>query len=90
MKRLLGPKGGYYLATILGIIAYRLPNMTVHWEGGQRRGRTWTVLIGNTETCSGGSMRVCPGARCDDGEMNVSIFPSVSKLKMLFGLLKQL
>jgi YegS/Rv2252/BmrU family lipid kinase len=84
MKRLLGPKGAYYLGTMMQIIAYRSPHMTVRWEEGEHSGRTIMVIIGNTERASGGSMCLAPGALSDDGELNVTIIPVMSKFTMIF------
>ena len=82
MKRLLGPKGAYYLGTLLQIVAYRPPQMSVVSEHGNYSGRAYIVVAGNAERSSGGGMRLSPGARTDDGEMNVSVIPAQSRLKM--------
>lgn len=82
MKRLLGPKGAYYLGTLLQIIAYRAPHMTVRSEGREYSGRAYIVVAGNTEWSAGGSMRLSPGARTDDGELNVTVIPAQSRFRM--------
>ena len=88
MKRLLGPKGAYYLGTFLQIIVYRPPYMRVYADGRERgKGRRWMVLVGNVEYSSGGSMCIAPGARVDDGELNITIFPVKPKLRMITRLL---
>jgi len=83
MKRLLGPKGAYYLGTVLQIMAYRTPHMTVRWEQQEYSGRVIIVVAANVEQTAGGSMRLAPGARFDDGELNVSIVPFRSKWDMM-------
>jgi diacylglycerol kinase (ATP) len=83
MKRFLGPTGAYYLSTILLIISFRAPRVTVRWKDQEYSGRAWIVIVGNVERTSGGSMCLAPGARFDDGELNVSIIPSRSKLTMV-------
>jgi len=83
MKRLLGPKGAYYLATFLQILAYRAPHMTVRTGNREHDGRTYMVIAGNAEWVSGGSMRMSPGALSDDGQLNVTIVPSLSKLRVI-------
>lgn len=83
MKRLLGPRGAYYLATILGIMVYRPLRMTVRWEDQKYSGHTWMVLVGNVERVAGGSMHIAPGARTDDGELNITIVSSQSKMRIL-------
>ena len=91
MKRLLGATGAYYLATFLQIIVYRPPHVTVRADGQERSGgRTWMVLVGNAEYSSGGSMRIAPGARTDDGELNITVFPANSKLRMITSLLPKI
>lgn len=88
MKRSLGPKGAYYLATLLELLVYRPPRMTVRADGEDRSARdTFMVIAGNVEYSAGGSMRIAPGARTDDGVVNVTIFPVKSKLKMITKLL---
>jgi diacylglycerol kinase (ATP) len=87
MKRLLGPKGAYYLGMCLQMIVYRAPQMTVRMEEREHRGRNWMVVVGNAERAAGGSMCLAPGARTDDGELNITIVPSQSKLKMVTKLL---
>ena len=84
MKRLLGATGAYYLACFLQIIIYRPSVLTVNADGSERcKGTRWMVLIGNSEYSSGGSMCIAPGARCDDGELNVTVFPVKSKFRMI-------
>ena len=86
MKRWLGATAAYYLAAVLGTFAYRPPVMTVRWDGQAYAGPTWMVVIGNAERMSGGSMRIAPGARPDDGEANVTIVQSRSKARILLTL----
>ena len=83
MKRLLGATGAYYLSTFLGLILHRPPQMTVRCQNQEYSARSWVVLVANAEWMAGGSMRVGPGARMDDGELNVTIVPPWSKAKAL-------
>lgn len=82
MKRLLGPAGAYYLATILQVIAYQPTHLRLRSEDKEHRGRSWMILVGNVESTAGASMRLAPGARFDDGELNISIFPSGSRISL--------
>jgi diacylglycerol kinase (ATP) len=82
MKRLLGPAGAYYLATVLQILVHQPTNMTMRTEGRERSGRTWLILARNVESTAGGSMRLAPGARSDDGEPKISVFPWGSRISM--------
>lgn len=83
MKRLLGPTGAYYLATLLQIIAYHPPRMSIRVDGRDQDGCIWIVMVANAERVSGDSMCIAPGARIDDGVLNISIIPSMPKLKMV-------
>ncbi len=82
MKRLLGPKGAYYLATLIQLALYKPTNMTMKSEEKEHRGLTWLIMVGNSESTAGDSMRLAPGARIDDGELNISIFPGGSRIRM--------
>jgi diacylglycerol kinase (ATP) len=81
MKRILGPAGAYYLATLLQIVTYRAPRMTARSGKHEYNGKAWMVIVANVERTSGGSMCLAPGARFDDGELNVSIIPFRAKLR---------
>lgn len=87
MKRYLGPTGAYYLSTILEIVTYRAPQMTVRWEKQAYNGRAWMVIVANVERIGGGGMCIAPGARPDDGKLNVSIIPARPKFNMLTSML---
>ena len=82
MKRFLGPKGAYYFATLIQLLLYRTTDMTMITEEKNFSGRAWLVLVGNAETTAGGSMCLAPGARLDDGELNISLFPHGSRIRM--------
>ena len=45
------------------------------------------MIVANVESSAGGSMRIGPGARSDDGELDITIFPAKSKLTMATRLL---
>jgi diacylglycerol kinase (ATP) len=83
MKRLLGPRGAYYLGMLLAVIIYELPDMVVRRDDGDFRGRSWIVIAANAERVAGGSIRIAPGARMDDGELNITIVPERSKLNFI-------
>jgi diacylglycerol kinase (ATP) len=56
--------------------------MSVVWEHGDYSGRAYVVVAGNAERSAGGGMRLSPGAITNDGELNVSVIPAQSRLKM--------
>jgi diacylglycerol kinase (ATP) len=82
MKRLLGPKGAYYLGTLLQVIVYRCPYMAISTEKKEQSGRVWMVIVGNAEKSAGGSMCLSPGARIHDGKLNITILAPNSKSKI--------
>jgi diacylglycerol kinase (ATP) len=86
MKRLLGATGAYYLSTFLQILTFKPPRMKIRADERTLDKPSWMVLVGNSETSSGGSMMIAPGASPDDGELNVTVFPSRSRLGMVMGL----
>lgn len=90
MKRILGPKGAYYFATILQIICYRPTRMILRAKDIKHDGKTWLILVGNAESLAGGSMRIAPGARTDDGELNISIFSKGSKIPMAYRIMAKI
>ncbi len=90
MKRLLGPRGAYYLGTLLKAFIYQPPQMTIRTEEGVQRGRTWVVVVGNADKSAGGSMCLAPGARIDDGELNITIIPAGQKFKMITRLMPKI
>jgi diacylglycerol kinase (ATP) len=91
MKRFLKPAVVYYLATLLQFMVYRPPHITARWEQKNYSGRTWIVIVGNAERVAGGSMCIAPGARMDDGELNIAIVRAErSKLKMITRVLPNL
>ena len=83
-KRLLGATMAYYLNLFLAILAHKPPTMSIRWEGGGHEGRTWMVVVANVESVSGGSMRIAPGARPDDGLLWVTICEPKPKTTMIF------
>lgn len=83
MKRLLGPKGAYFLTTFLQIFVYRAPHMTIRTGNRKFDERIYMVIAGNAEWVSGGSMRMSPGAITDDGQLNITVVPSLSRLKII-------
>lgn len=90
MKRLLSPKGAYYLGTFLKALVYRSPQMTIRTDNREQSGLTWVVVVGNAEKSAGGSMCLAPGARIDDGELKITIIPSNPRFKMITRLMPRI
>lgn len=88
MKRFLPPRGAYFLGAFLSVLSYRPRATNVRWEGGGHDGRVSTICVANAEWAGGGSMRVGPGARADDGEADITIVPARSRADLLCWLRK--
>ncbi|MEC8973185.1 MAG: hypothetical protein VX509_04650, partial [Verrucomicrobiota bacterium] len=48
-----------------------------------KQGRMFQVCVGNTEFAAGGVMRVSPGARPDDGLLNISLVDALGRLQIV-------
>jgi len=83
MKRWLGPAIAYNVATLLKIMVFRAPLVSVHWQEGEFEGRSWMVVAGNAERVSGGSVCMSPGASLEDGLLDIGIYPNRNRLLML-------
>lgn len=83
MKRFLGPKTAYRLAILLEILLYRAPHMTVRTEDQTFEGRTYIVIAGNAEYSGGGSVRMSPDAKTNDGDMNITIVSALSRRRVI-------
>jgi len=83
MKRLFGPTVAYRLGSMVQVFKYKAPHMTIETDGRHYSGPAWMLIVGNAEWASGGSMCLSPGARTDDGDLNITVIPyEKSKLGM--------
>ncbi len=83
MKRLLGATSAYYLATLLEVITFKPRNMMISIDGKIISGPTFLVIASNAEYAGGGSMRIAPGAKTDDGLLNISIIQPLPLFKLV-------
>jgi len=83
MKRWLGSENAYMLATLIALVRYRPSQMQVQWPDGDFTGKLLMVNVGNAEYESGGGMRMSPGARIDDGMVNISIIRAAPLPRLL-------
>ena len=79
VKRLFGQRLSYPAGALRAIWAYRAPLMRVTCDGKAREGRFLLVSASNAEI-SGGGMRLAPGARMDDGLLDVNMCEAVNRL----------
>jgi YegS/Rv2252/BmrU family lipid kinase len=80
----------YLLMTPIVTLGYRPRDVSIEIDGvpdGTRR--LFTALIANTEN-GGGGMKLMPGARPDDGILDLIEMGDVSRLGMLFGVMPKL
>lgn len=81
VKRVLG-RWGYVYAAFACAAGYRAPKMRVEADGKVLEGRFPLCAVVNMEWSGGHSLRMAPGARCDDGWLNVIVVrdPCVPRL----------
>ncbi|HER27683.1 MAG TPA: diacylglycerol kinase family lipid kinase [Rhodospirillales bacterium] len=90
MKRYLGTTIGTYVAMILALLDFDPPKLTITWDGGHYSGTLWMAIAANCEYAGGASIRLAPGAKTDDGVLDLLIIPAKSKPLMLATLLPKI
>lgn len=83
VKRLFGPRYCYSVGFLRAVLSYRAPRLRVSCDGHVSEGRMFLVCAGNAEYAGGGVMRLSPGARTDDGKLNVSVIAALGRLETL-------
>jgi diacylglycerol kinase (ATP) len=82
MPAWLKGKGGYLLAALRSLIAFKPLEMSVMAEERKIRRVAFFVAVGNAHRYGGG-MKVTPRAQPDDGLLDVCIVGKMNKLKLL-------
>jgi len=80
VKRIFGRRFSYSVGFFRALASFRAPEFSVKWDGGEKAGRMFQVCAGNTEFAAGGVMRISPGARPDDGLLNISLVGALGRL----------
>ena len=75
-------RGGYVLAALQSLIAFKPAEMTISAEGREIRRSAFFIAVGNALSYGGG-MKVTPQAALDDGLLDVCLVSKMSKLKLL-------
>lgn len=75
-------RGGYVLAALQSLIAFKPAEMTISTEGREIRRSAFFVAVGNALSYGGG-MKVTPRAALDDGLLDVCLVSKMNKLKLL-------
>ncbi|MGH9464860.1 MAG: diacylglycerol/lipid kinase family protein [Thermoanaerobaculia bacterium] len=81
IRRLRGPLT-YALATLATLTRFVPPRLTIEHDGGVFTGEAMFAIAANGERFGGG-MRIAPGARVDDGLLDLVIVERVSKTAFL-------
>lgn len=80
----------YLLMTPAVTLTYRQRAVSITIDGApQGTRRLFTAMVGNTEN-GGGGMKLVPGARFDDGVLDLIEMGDVSRFTLLFGVLPKL
>jgi diacylglycerol kinase (ATP) len=82
MPAWLKGKGGYLLAALEALVAFKPVEMSVTADGREIRRTAFFVAVGNARSYGGG-MKVTPRARPDDGLLDVCVVSKMNKLKLL-------
>lgn len=82
MPAWLKRRGGYVLAALQSLIAFKGAAMSITTEGREMRRSAFFIAMGNALSYGGG-MKVTPQARLDDGLLDVCLLSRINKLKLL-------
>lgn len=83
VKRWAGRRGCYTIGFLRAVFGWRSPRMRIRCDGHAYDGRYLAVCAGNAEWVGGGMMRLSPGARWDDGRLNINLIPELSTWQAL-------
>jgi diacylglycerol kinase (ATP) len=78
----LKSRGGYVVAALQSLIAFKPAEMTISVEGREIRRSAFFIAVGNASSYGGG-MKVTPQAALDDGLLDVCLVNQMNKLKLL-------
>jgi diacylglycerol kinase (ATP) len=75
-------RGGYVLAALQSLIAFKPAEMNITAEGRDIRRSAFFIAVGNARSYGGG-MKVTPEAALDDGLLDVCLVSKMNKLRLL-------
>jgi YegS/Rv2252/BmrU family lipid kinase len=78
----LKSSGGYVLAALQSLIAFKAAKMSIRIERGEIRRSAFFIAVGNALSYGGG-MKVTPQATLDDGLLDICLVSKMNKLKLL-------
>jgi diacylglycerol kinase (ATP) len=82
MPQWLKGRGGYVLAALQSLIAFKPAEMNITAEGREIRRSAFFIAVGNALSYGGG-MKVTPQATLDDGLLDICLVSKMNKLKLL-------
>jgi diacylglycerol kinase (ATP) len=82
MPAWLKGRGGYVLAALQSLIAFKPTEMSIRAEGREIRRCAFFIAMGNAQSYGGG-MKVAPHATLDDGQLDICVVSKMNKLKLL-------
>lgn len=83
VKRWFGRRLAYTLGFFASLIRFRSPSVEVRLDGHLFHGRFLHVCAGNAEWAGGGTMRISPGARLDDGCLNLCLIRAKNRREII-------
>jgi len=81
VKRLFGPRYCYSVGFFRALLGFKSPRMQVRCGDREFNGRMFLVSAGNAEIVGAGTMRLSPGAKVDDGKLNVNVIEDLGRLE---------
>ncbi len=83
VKRLFGRQWCYTVGTFRAVVGWGSPALRIVHDGGVHEGRVFHLAVGNGEWECAGTMRLSPGARMDDGLLNVLLIHRGPKTEVI-------
>ncbi len=82
VKKIFGSRYCYTYGFFRALFTYESPTMRVKCDDREFHGRMFLVSAGNAEIVGAGTMRLSPGARTDDGMLNVNVVEELGRLEV--------
>lgn len=79
VKRWFGPRFCYSVGFLRALASYRPPEVRVETDDERFAGRWLHVCAGNSAWAGGGAMHLSPGARWDDGALDLCLIQALSR-----------
>jgi diacylglycerol kinase (ATP) len=74
--------GGYLLAALQALVAFKPVGMSIRSEQREIRREAFLIAVGNAHRYGGG-MKITPRAKVDDGLLDICLVNKMNKLKLL-------